>query len=312
MDIQEHRKAVKSGITAVAVMSIIGTLAPALPAAALLVYLAAVLFFMCSKRYGFIFTLPFLIAAYVFVAFGTSFITAIADILAPGLAALVMGELMRLNREQNEVVLKGILTGALCNLASVTVLKLTEDVSLLAQLRTTVDTIISSSVASGELTEHAAQSLEEAYEVILQMVPALLVAAIMLGTVFVYFAGCAIMRKTGEEMYKFLPFKEFTFSKSIIFGGLLILVLSYIIGAAGLVNSDVLLLNICIILAAMFSLQGLAVLTFICSIVRIPRILIFIFVLLLMLSMIGILILFFTGIVDLAMDLRKRMNAKRG
>ncbi|MBE6020134.1 MAG: DUF2232 domain-containing protein [Clostridiales bacterium] len=312
MDIQEHRKAVKSGIIAVAVMSIIGTLAPVIPAATLLVYLAAVLFFVCAKRYGFIFTLPFLIAAYVFVAFGTSFITAIADILAPGLAALVMGELMKLNREQSEVVLKGILTGALCNLASVAALKITEEVSLLSQLRTAVDTIISTGISSGELTAQAAQSLEEAYEVMLQMVPAFLVAGIMLGTVFVYFAGCAIMRKTGEEMYKFLPFKEFSFSKSIIFGGIIILILSYIIGAVGLVNSDVLLLNICMVLAAMFSLQGLAVLSFISSMVRIPRILIFIFVLLLMLSMIGILILFFIGLVDLAMDLRKRIKAKRG
>ena len=312
MDIQEPRKAVKSGIIATAVMSIIGTMAPLIPAAVLLVYLAAVLFFTCAKRYGFIFTLPFLIAAYVFVAFGTSFITALADILAPGLAALVMGELMRLNREQSEVILKGILAGALCNLASVAALKLTEEISLLSQLRANVEQIISTGVSSGELTIHAAQSLEKAYEVMLQMVPALLVVTIMLGTVFVYFAGCAIMRKTGEEMYKFLPFKEFTFSKSIIIGGLLILVLSYILGAVGVISSDVLLLNVCLTLAAMFSLQGLAVLTFIFSIVRIPRILLFILVLMLVLSMMGILVLFFTGIVDLAMDLRKRLKAKRG
>lgn len=312
MDIQEHKKAVKSGIIAVAVMSIIGTLAPLFPGTVLLVYFAAVLFFTCAKRYGFIFTLPFLIAAYVFVAFGTSFISAIADILAPGLAALVMGELMRLNREQNEVVVKGILTGALCNLASVNALKLMEDVSILSEMRTTVETMISSGTESGELTVHAAQSLKQAYEIILQMVPAFLIITVLLGTVFVYFAGCAVMIKKGEEMYKFLPFKDFSFPKSLIFGGLMILILSYIVGAIGIVDTNVLLLNMCLILTAVFCLQGLAALTYLSSIGRIPRVILFIVVLFLMLSMIGIILLFITGVVDLTMDLRKRIKAKQG
>lgn len=312
LDNQNNRKAVKLGIASVIMMSLIGTVGSMVPFAGILVYPAAILFFICSKRNGFIFTLPFLIAAYVFVAFGTSFSTAIADVLAPGLAGLVMGELMKLNRGQGECLVKGILTGVLCSLSSVICLRAVEGKSLLAELRKTVNTVINTAVETDQMTIYAAQTMKQTYEIILQMIPAVLIITILLGTVFVYFTGCAIMKNTGEELPNYYPFRKFSFSRNIIFGSLIMMIFGYIAGLTGIISTNVLLLNISAVIWVIFSLQGLAVSIFLWNTWKFPKIVFIILTALMLMSLIGTVVLFLLGVADILVNIRARINTERG
>ncbi|MDO4482307.1 MAG: DUF2232 domain-containing protein [Bacillota bacterium] len=312
MDNQNNGKAVKLGISAVVIMSLIGTAGSMLPFAGILIYPAAILFFICSRKNGFIFTLPFLTAAYVFTGFGTSFITAISDVLAPGLAGLVMGELLRINRTQGESLLKGVLTGILCNLATVVCLKMVEGKSLLTELRKTVNSVINTAVEEEQMTLYAAQTMKQTYEVILQMIPAVLIITILLGTVFVYFSGCAIMKNMGDELPNYHPFREFSFSRNIIFGSLIMMIFGYIAGLTGIINTNVLLLNISAVIWVLFSLQGLATAIFLWNLSRFPKIVFIILTALLLMSLIGTVVLFLLGIADILINIRARVDIGRG
>lgn len=309
---KNNGKAIKLGISSVVVMCIVGTMGYLLPVVGILIYPAAVLFFICSKKYGFIFTLPFLTAAYVFVAFGSSFSTSIADVLAPGLAAIVMGELMRLNTGQGECLVKGIITAILCNLSSIICIRFLEGQSLLKELRKNVNITLDAAVEADTMTIHTAQLMRQTYEIILQMVPAMLIITILIGTVFVYFAGCVIMKRRGEELSNYYPFWKFSFSRNIIYGALIMLALGYLAGLIGLVGTNVLLLNISIVILMLFSIQGLAVAAYLWGYFKFPRIIFIVMAALLFMSLIGTSVLFFLGVADIVLNIRGRMDAKRG
>ena len=95
---QGSREIMKFALIGTILVSVLGILGTIFPLAGILIYPAAIFFFICGKKSGFIFTLPFLSAAFVFAGISTSFITAIADVLGPCLAAAMMGELLKLTR----------------------------------------------------------------------------------------------------------------------------------------------------------------------------------------------------------------------
>lgn len=312
MEEHNEKKAIKYGIWGTVFLSIIGTLGGRIPFVGILIYLAAVLFFICAGKRGFIYTLPFIIAAYVFVSFGSSFSGAISDILGPGLSAAVMGELMRLHRRQGERLGKGILTAALCNLASMISIQLAEGVSILEELRKTVKSALTAAVDAEEITIYGAQMMSRAYETVLQLIPAIMIITVVLGTVFIYFVGCAVMAKKGEQIQGYVPFRFFSFSRSIIFGCLLMYLFGFLAGLTGFISTDVLLFNISVMVWFLFTIQGTATLVYLCNAARFPKSVLSVLLGLLFISIIGTLPLFFIGVLDVIVDIRKRIDAKRG
>ncbi len=312
MENKKKTEAIRLGITAVILMSLLGAFGGMLPFSGILLYIISILFFISAKRYGFIFTLPFLIMSYVIIAFATSFSTAIADVLSPGLSAALMGELLKLNRSQGEILGKGILIGMLCNLSSLIALKLVENVSLIDEMRKSVETVVYSAIDKEELTIYSAQTLKYAYEGMLSMVPSFLISSVIIGTFFIYYMGCALLRRRGEEMPKYFPFASFSFSRNIFWGCILIFVLGYVAGLTGILDTNVLMLNITVITWMVFCIQGLAVMIYLTSILKFSRIFFIIFVCLLIMSIAGTAVLFLVGVLDIMINIRKRIAAKRG
>lgn len=312
MNNRNSMKAAGLGLLAAGLMSVIGSLGGVLPFSGILIYVISILFFICDKKNGFIFTLPFLTAAYMFVSLSTTFSGAIGDILAPGLMAIVMGELTRINRNQNEVLVKGILTGSLCMIASFIAVKYVENVSMLTELRMSFSSTVNTMLENNQLTIYEAARAQETYESLLKIVPSFLIVIIILGSLFIYFSGCDIMRKRGEELPKFMPFREFSFPKSVLAGSAAIMAAGFLAGKIGIVNGNVILVNITIIICFMFALQGFALAMFFINISRYPKIVCIILTCLLFASMIGTVFLFFMGVFDILIDIRGRAKANRG
>lgn len=312
MNNRNNVKAARFGMLAAGLMSVVGALGNILPFSIVLIYCISILFFICDKKNGFIFTLPFLAAAYMFVSLATTFSGAIGDILAPGLMAMVMGELTRINRNQNEILAKGIFTGVICMIASMIAVKFVEHVSLLSEMRMSFRATVNNMVENNQITMYEAATIQKTYEGILKMVPSFLIVIIILGSLFIYFAGCDIMKKRGEELPKFKPMNEFSFSRSIILGSAAIMAAGFLAGTIGIVDTNVIMMNISIVICFLFALQGFALAMFFVSLSRFPKVVCIILICLLFVSMIGTAILFFMGILDIMIDIRGRAKAKRG
>ncbi|GEM_PF-2572757 len=308
---QGSREVMIFALMGTVLMSALGILGNVLPLAGILLYPAAIFFFICGKKNGFIFTLPFVSAAYIFAGFGTSFITSIADVLGPALAAAVMGELLKLNRPQGEIMVKGIALGVLCEVATMVCLKVVEHVSILDGLRETMETTLNQATEAGQMTIHAAEMMRQTYEYLLQIIPGLMISFVIIGMVFIYFEGTALLQKRGEEMKDYFPFREMSFPRRLIYGFLLMFLLALAAGALGIVDRDVLLLNICIVMWTLVCIQGISVLAFIWHRPHFPRFVFIILTLMVIFSLVGTIVFFLVGMADLVFNIRARLDARQ-
>ena len=308
---QGSREIMKFALIGTILMSVVGILGATLPLVGVLVYPAAIFFFICGKKSGFIFTLPFVSAAFIFAGFGTSFVTAIADVLGPGLAAAMMGELLKLTRPPGEILVKGIALGVLCEVGTLACLKLVSKQSILDGLRETMDTTLDQATQSGQMTIHAADMMRQTYEYLLQIIPGLMISFVIIGILFIYFEGTALLHRTGEEMKNYFPFRELSFPRRLIHGFLLMFVLGLIAGATGIVSRDVLLLNICIVMWTLVCVQGISVLAFLWHRPHFPRFIFIVLAVMICFSVVGTVVFFLVGMVDLVFNIRRRLDAKQ-
>jgi len=121
-----------------------------------------------------------------------------------------------------------------------------------------------------------------------------------------------LFRKTGKEVSKLPPFKEFNLPKSAMLGSILIYFLSYLAANMGIIDKNLIMYSIQMLFSFIFSIQGLAVLFFYGSMKRIPKIVVIIIAAILISTEIGKTVLFFIGLTDVAFDLRKRFLLKQG
>ena len=309
---QGSKEIMKFALIGTILVSVLGILGTIFPLAGILIYPAAIFFFICGKKSGFIFTLPFVSAAFIFAGISTSFITAIADVLGPGLAAAMMGELLKLTRPPGEIMVKGIGIGVICELGTIICLKVVNHQSILEGLREVMNTTIDQATESGQMTIHAAEMMRQSYEYLLQIIPGLIISFVIIGILFIYFEGTALLKKTGEEMKHYFPFRELSFPRQLIFGFLLMFVLGFLAGTLGIVNRDVLLLNICIVMWTLVCIQGVSVLAFLWRRPNFPRFIYIVLVVMLCFSVMGTILFFLVGMADLVFNIRRRFDAKKG
>jgi len=302
---------IKYGIMAVVFMTITGVVSGMLPFVGILLYPAAIFFFICGARFGFIFTLPFVIASYVFVALATSFSGALSDILGPAVSAAMMGELMRLHRSQYEIVTKGIVIGIMCNLASLMVIKLAEGRSMLTELREVMRTSLNEGVNSGQLPIGTADAARETFEYMLQCIPAMMIIMSIIGTIFIFYVGCYSMIKRGTVIKGFTSFRGFSFSKTLLYGGIIMILLAYLVGMMGVVNSDALILNVVLVMWTMTCIQGLAAAAYVCRSINFPKVFFVLFASIIIVSMVGTIVLFIFGLADVVFNIRGRIESKQ-
>ena len=293
-------------------ISLLAILGSRMPLVGILIYPAAIFFLFCGVKNGFIFTLPFITAAYVFAAFGTTFTTAIADVLGPALSAAVMGELLRLGRPQGEVLVKGIGVGILCELSTLICLKFLGDESLLAGLRETMQATLDEATQSGQMTIYTASVVQQTYEMLLKLIPGLTISFVIIGVVFIFFEGTAILHRRGQEMPYYFPFRDMSFPRRMIYGFLILFLLGMLAGALSLVDRNVLLVNLSLVMWTLVCIQGTAVLDYLWHRPHFPRFIYIILVILAVISTVGTVVLFVVGILDLVINFRARIDAKRG
>lgn len=121
-----------------------------------------------------------------------------------------------------------------------------------------------------------------------------------------------LLRKSGKEVSKLPPFKEFNLPKSAMLGSILIYFLSYLASNMGIIDKNLIMYSIQLLFSFIFSIQGLAVLFFYGSLKKVPNIVLIIIAAILLSTEIGKTVLFIIGLTDIAFDIRKRLLLKQG
>lgn len=305
-----NQSAMREAISAMILTMVGGIVATMIPYTGILIYFAAAIFFLASRKIGFIITLPYVIAAYVFMGIFTDFASAIFDVLAPAIIAIVMGELSRLQRSQGEVLAKGMLLGLLFTFLSITTARIISGVSLWESSSQFISLAIQDAMIAGQLTQEAADLMMQMYEALLLVVPALLIIWSTVMVLFIYYFGAYLFRKQGGVIEKYFPFRSIGFSPGVVTGFLLISIGGVIAVYAGIVAENVMLYNLLLIGYFIFALQGMAVVTFFCMWLKVPKILFAAIVLLLFISTIGVLILPIIGMLDILFHFRARISGQ--
>lgn len=298
--------AVKEVFTASVFAIIAAILGSIIPFLGIFIYFSAILFFMAARKYGFIFTLPFAFVVYIAVGIYSNFTAAIFDILAVIMPAIVMGELSRINRGQSEVIGKGIIVSVIFNLCAFMIQFFLSGKPMVESMRQMITGPISTAVESGEMTLHMAQTIQETYEMMLKAVPSILFIWSVLMIFFVYHMGCKGLIRRGVEIEKYIPFQNFSFSRHLFHGVIVIYLLSMVVVWANFVEEQALYMNLLLLTWFLFTIQGTAVLTFYSFKMRFPKVLFVFLIFFLCASVFGTIALFFLGVVDLVVNFRLR------
>lgn len=106
-------------------------------------------------------------------------------------------------------------------------------------------------------------------------------------------------------MDKFPPFRYFSLPRNIVWGFLIIYILAYGASYFDLVDKTVLMTNIVYIFQFVFAIQGMAVVVYYFKNKHTPKLIQMIVYVILLLTNIGGMGLFFIGMIDLFINLRR-------
>ncbi|MEA4922349.1 MAG: DUF2232 domain-containing protein [Eubacteriaceae bacterium] len=159
-------------------------------------------------------------------------------------------------------------------------------------------------------TQERIDAYKALYEASAQVLPsALLIMGLIISWIEGMILGRAI-KKDGVPLDPVPPFREFTLPRNTIFGWFIIYIISWILKAAHFSGGEFLLANVNILFQFTFALQGMALAFHFSYLKRIPKVVPVIVVIVLWLTSIGHLILFFAGILDLFLGLKKRIKGR--
>lgn len=139
-------------------------------------------------------------------------------------------------------------------------------------------------------------------------VPGLLITFCMIISYVNYAAISWAIAKSGRKISALPPFRLFSLPKNAVIGSLIIYVLSYLTVSAGIIDGSLMMYNLEMLFTFVFSIQGLAVVFYFGHLKRIPKIIVAVASGILFLTWFGQTFLFFLGLADVVLDIRKRIS----
>ena len=219
-----------------------------------------------------------------------------------------MGELSRLGRRQKEILAKGVIAGILCQLAAAAAQYVMWGSPMAQSVREILRQPVQKALDQGEITRHGAELLAQSYEMMLKAMPSIIFLWTVIVVLLIYYIGCGILIRRGMAIENYEPFILFSFSRQLVFGSFVLYACAWVSDLLGIGDGQVLYLNLLIILWFLFALQGTAVTAFLCRRMRFPAVLSALFLGILLISMIGTIILFIVGLLDIFARFRDRSS----
>ncbi|PAB58473.1 YybS family protein [Anaeromicrobium sediminis] len=297
-------------VTLTSVFAVMGTYIPLLTFILLLI---PVPFIILAKRRGLSFTLLGLVVASLIISMVTGPVSAFFTMLTPGVMAIVIGYMLSKNYSPGKILIGGsigaivsttILIQITTSIMGVTITDMMTDM-----MKQSVDMQLSI-YKNLKYDETQIQQISSQWEQIskmgMMMIPSMIIIMSTLFSYINYLVASKILKRVSkEEVSELPPLRYVTLPKNIVMGSFLILALTYISGYFNVVNYNTLVLNVLIIFQVVFSIQGLAIVSFFMHKFKLRkpvRIIIYIFV---VFSGSFTVILSTLGFVDAIMNIRR-------
>jgi len=139
-------------------------------------------------------------------------------------------------------------------------------------------------------------------------VPGVIIVFCMIIAYLNYAVISFIVSKTGRKISTLPPFRTFSLPKNIVMGSLIIYLLSYITAEMGIIDKSLMMFNLQMLFTFVFSIQGLAVVFYFGNAKKIPKFILIIVSGIFILTWLGETFLFFLGLTDVVLDIRKRFS----
>lgn len=156
--------------------------------------------------------------------------------------------------------------------------------------------------------EEMQKALDTARELIKISIPGFTIILVTIFSYFNYLWISLALHKMGKTVSLLPPFRTFSLPKNALIGAIIVYVLSFFAGSMGIVDKELIMVNVQMIFGFLFSIQGLSFVFYYGKLRRVPKFVLILISAILVITSIGQLALFMTGLMDIAFDMRKRFS----
>jgi uncharacterized protein YybS (DUF2232 family) len=298
-----------------ALICIIGLAGMYIPLISILAYINFVPLIILGKRHGLKYAATSLVAASIIIGMFAGPLYALTLMFLSGTSSVIMGWLLNLEKKPYTVLGAGVLAALISTVVVIALGQLVTGIPMMDTIQTVFDesskmqsSMLNSLGTDPTAIEAALAKMKQTKEQVLLLIPGALVIWAVLSTAFNYWLAAVILRKLRMSVPFLPPFREFALPKNVLMGTLIIYGLSMLATYMKIVDGQALMTNVQLLLIYTFAIQGLSVLLWYMrrrSIGKVFRIMIFIF---LVVSSIGVMMLFMLGVSEVAFQFRKRAS----
>lgn len=310
-------RALSESALVTALICVIGLAGVYLPIVGILAYFTCAPLIILGKSHGLKYTVTSLVAAALIIGMFSGPLYTLTLVMISGLSSTVMGWALHKEKSTYQVLGLGIVVSLIGAVGTVAFGQLITGLPLIETITSAFDeslkiqqSMFGSMGADPKVLTDVTLKMQQMKEQILLMIPGMMILSAALTTFINYKLAIAIMKKLKMSVPYLGPFREFSLPKNVLWGTLIVYALAMLASYLKIVDEKVLLANIQIIMVYTFAIQGLAVTVWYMhrrSLVKVVRIMIFVFIIL---SSIGTYMLFMLGIIEVAFQIRRRIEAR--
>lgn len=312
MNINKSTKGIIDAAILTAVIAVLALAGMYIPLLGILVFFVPTPLIILGKKHGIKYSIMALVASSLVVMSFSNPLIVLFTIAFPGVMAIVMGLLMQKKYKHGMIIVVGTIISVLATMVSIFLathlvgISFQESIQeILKQSMEMQENMFSLSGADESYIEKSKQMMETMQKFALTMIPSAIILSGFLSSLLNYILALSILRKTGDTVNKLTPFRYFRLSRNNMHGLLVILILSLLVVNLNIVDQGTLLANIFFLYQLLFITQGLAVLVYYLSWYKVNKVIMFIIFILLIISRMGLNLLFVVGIIDALLNLRK-------
>ncbi len=300
-----------------ALICVMGAAGMYLPIVGILAYFTCAPLIILGMSHGIKYGATSLLASALILGMITGPMYTITLVLISGLSSMVMGGLLYNKKTPYQVLGAGIVVSLIGAVSAIAFGQLITGLPLIETINTAFEESIKmqqamfgSTGANTTVLKDFTLQMQQIKDQLMLMIPGMMIMSATLTTFINYKIAMVIMKKMKMPVPYMAPFREFSLPKNVLLGTLIIYALAILVTYLNIVDSKVLMANIQILMIYTFAIQGLSVTIWYMhrrSMVRIVRILIFVFI---VFSSLGVYLLFMVGVTEIAFQIRRRIEAR--
>lgn len=312
LNINKNTRGIVEAAILTAIICVLAIAGMYIPLLGMLLFIVPTPLIILGKKYGIKYSLLSLVAASLVIMSFSSPAVALFVVAFPGVMAVVMGIFMQKKQRHTTTIMAGTITSIIATAISISLATYLMGISFAENIQQILDQsadiqeyMFSITNADKETVERSREMIDQMQELVQIIIPSAIIVFAFISSVVNYFLSLSILKRTGHSVDAVTPFRYFRLSRNTMNGLLVIMVLSLIVLQLNIVDKETLMTNLFFLYQLVFIIQGFAVLVYYLYNYKVNKIFMVLIGVFLIMSRIGMNMLFIAGIIDMFLDLRK-------